>query len=248
MNIVLFNEEELDRPLAKDDARALHVLNVIGCRQGDSFDVGLIDGPRGKARIEAATHRGLELDFHFSETVPRLYPVTMIIGPPHPQRPDDAGSRYAALRRHRQRRKILSEKPAVDGWGIRASIARRRRASLLHPPARSRHTRIPDGVYRATRRCHRPTRPRQLRSRHAPGHFPTEPRTLRISHRLRTRLVDRRTQFITQKQLRISEHRRSRTQNRNRVHRRFDADLAQDVHILIRPLRVIDNQPYAAAS
>ena len=84
MNIVLFNEEELDRPLAKDDARALHVLNVIGCRQGDSFDVGLVDGPRGKARIEAATHRGLELDFHFSETVPRLYPVTMIIGLPRP--------------------------------------------------------------------------------------------------------------------------------------------------------------------
>ena len=80
MNIVLFNEEELDRPLARDDARTLHVLNVIGCRQGDSFDVGLIDGPRGKARIEAATHRGLELDFHFSETVPRPYPVTMIIG------------------------------------------------------------------------------------------------------------------------------------------------------------------------
>ena len=84
MNIVLFNEEELDRPLPKDDARALHVLNVIGCRQGDSFDIGLIDGPRGKARIEAATHRGLELDFHFSETVPKLYPVTMIIGLPRP--------------------------------------------------------------------------------------------------------------------------------------------------------------------
>ena len=84
MNIVLFNEEELDRPLARDDARTLHVLNVIGCRQGDSFDVGLLDGPRGKARIEAATHRGLELDFHFSETVPRLYPVTMIIGLPRP--------------------------------------------------------------------------------------------------------------------------------------------------------------------
>jgi 16S rRNA (uracil1498-N3)-methyltransferase len=84
MNIVLFTEEELDRPLAKDDVRALHVLNVIGCRQGDSFDVGLIDGPRGKARIEAATHRGLDLDFNFSKTVPRLYPVTMIIGLPRP--------------------------------------------------------------------------------------------------------------------------------------------------------------------
>ena len=84
MNIILFNKEELDRPLARDDARTLHVLNVIGCRQGDSFDVGLVDGPRGKARIEAIGNRGLKLDFHFGETVPRLYPVTMVIGLPRP--------------------------------------------------------------------------------------------------------------------------------------------------------------------
>ncbi len=74
MNIVLFKEEELDRPLAKDDPRALHVLNVIGCRQGDSFDIGLIDGPRGKARIEATTHRGLELDFNSARRLPGSIP------------------------------------------------------------------------------------------------------------------------------------------------------------------------------
>ena len=84
MNIVLFEVEELDRPLAKDDARALHVLNIIGCRQGDSFDVGLLDGPRGKARIEAISHRGLDLDFYFGAAVPELYPVTMVIGLPRP--------------------------------------------------------------------------------------------------------------------------------------------------------------------
>lgn len=84
MNIVLFSAEELDHPLAKDDARALHVLDIIGCRQGDSFDVGLIDGPRGKARLEAISHRGLELDFYFGANVPKLYPVTMVIGLPRP--------------------------------------------------------------------------------------------------------------------------------------------------------------------
>jgi RsmE family RNA methyltransferase len=84
MNIILFTKEELDRPLARDDARAEHVLRVIGCVEGDSFDIGLIDGPRGKARIEAVGKRGLILDFHFGGDVPQLYPVAMVIGLPRP--------------------------------------------------------------------------------------------------------------------------------------------------------------------
>ena len=40
MNIILFEKDELDRPLGLDDARAKHVIEVIGCKQGDSFDVG----------------------------------------------------------------------------------------------------------------------------------------------------------------------------------------------------------------
>ncbi len=84
MNIVLFEKEELDRPLGLDDARAQHVLQVIGCKEGDHFDVGLIDGPRGKARIEAIGKRGLLLDFNFLSEIPRLHPVSMIIGLPRP--------------------------------------------------------------------------------------------------------------------------------------------------------------------
>jgi len=84
VNIILFTKEELDRPLAREDARAEHVLEVIGCGVGDHFDMGLIDGPRGKARIEAIGKRGLILDFRFGGDVPQLYPVAMVIGLPRP--------------------------------------------------------------------------------------------------------------------------------------------------------------------
>lgn len=84
MNIVLFEERELARLLPLDDARAVHVLRVIGCKEGDRFDVGLVDGPRGKAHIVAVGKRGLTLDFHFGPDVPQPYPVEMVIGLPRP--------------------------------------------------------------------------------------------------------------------------------------------------------------------
>lgn len=84
MNIILFEECELERPLPLDDARAVHVLGVMGCNEGDRFDVGLVDGPRGKARIVAVDKRGLTLDVHFGPDVPQLYPVEMVIGLPRP--------------------------------------------------------------------------------------------------------------------------------------------------------------------
>ena len=84
MNIILFEESESDRLLPLDDARARHVVDVIGCKEGDSFDVGLVNGPRGKARIARISKRGLQLDFHFAVEVPTLYPVELIIGLPRP--------------------------------------------------------------------------------------------------------------------------------------------------------------------
>ena len=84
MNIILFAKDELDIPLPLDDPRSTHVLKVIGCGKGDSFDIGLIDGPRGKARIAAIGKYGLRLEFHFSSSIPQLYPVVMLIGLPRP--------------------------------------------------------------------------------------------------------------------------------------------------------------------
>ena len=51
MNIVLFEAEEVYLPLARQDARAKHILSVLRREIGDTFDVGVINGPRGKARV-----------------------------------------------------------------------------------------------------------------------------------------------------------------------------------------------------
>ena len=84
MNIILFKESELDQALARDDPRAVHVLRIIGCQEGDHFDVGLVNGPRGKARIVRITEHALELAFIFGQDIPSLCPVTMLIGLPRP--------------------------------------------------------------------------------------------------------------------------------------------------------------------
>jgi 16S rRNA (uracil1498-N3)-methyltransferase len=84
MNIILFKEDELDQPLALKDPRAVHVLRVIGGQAGDNFDVGLVNGPRGKARIVHITKQALELTFTFNQDIPSLYPVTMLVGLPRP--------------------------------------------------------------------------------------------------------------------------------------------------------------------
>lgn len=85
MNLILFEPSDLGRVLPLDDPRARHVLDVLRRRAGDGFDVGLIDGPRGKATVEAVESDGLHLRFEWGEAPPPLEPVTLIVGLPRPQ-------------------------------------------------------------------------------------------------------------------------------------------------------------------
>ena len=85
MNIVLFEPGEAARALPLQDRRAQHVLGVLRCGPGDSFDAGLIDGPRGKATIAAIDSQGLHLDFTWGEEPPPLDPITLLLGLPRPQ-------------------------------------------------------------------------------------------------------------------------------------------------------------------
>ena len=84
MNIILLTEKEIGGPLPLDDARAIHLLEVLKLVEGDVFDVGLYNGPRGKARIVTVGGRGIELECRFSSEIPQLYDVTMLIGLPRP--------------------------------------------------------------------------------------------------------------------------------------------------------------------
>ncbi len=90
MNICLFTEEEMTKPLQKRDERTEHIVKVLHKRVGDQFDAGIIGGRAGKATITQLVPKGEpnegELSFTFtpeSDGKP-LYPLVLIIGFPRP--------------------------------------------------------------------------------------------------------------------------------------------------------------------
>lgn len=85
VNLVLLESHELNRPLPADDPRAVHVLTVLRRVPGDEFDVGVVDGPRGKATVRAVDSAGLQLDFTWGPPPPPLPPVTLLVGLARPQ-------------------------------------------------------------------------------------------------------------------------------------------------------------------
>jgi RsmE family RNA methyltransferase len=86
MNLVLFTPQELDRPIPAADPRARHLREVLRRGVGEEFDLGVIDGPRGKGRIATLPSDG---SVHFTATLadepPPLPPLHLIIGLPRPQ-------------------------------------------------------------------------------------------------------------------------------------------------------------------
>ena len=85
MNIILFERAELELPLQREDRRAIHLLDVLRRREGDTFDAGLIDGPRGKGTVIAISNAGLSLSFRWGDEPPAMDAITVIIGLPRPQ-------------------------------------------------------------------------------------------------------------------------------------------------------------------
>ncbi len=85
MNLLLFSAEETGRPLPRGDARAEHLLKVLRRQAGDTFDAGLIDGPRGKGTLVEATATGIILAFTWGDPPPPLDPITLLVGLPRPQ-------------------------------------------------------------------------------------------------------------------------------------------------------------------
>ncbi len=85
MNIVLFDPRETTRPLPLNDERARHILRVLRREVGDTFDAGLIDGPRGRATLAAIDDEALHLSFTWSPPHDPPPPTILIIGLPRPQ-------------------------------------------------------------------------------------------------------------------------------------------------------------------
>lgn len=85
VNLILFEPTELAHPLSHTDRRAIHILTVLRRKIGETCDVGLINGPRGKATLSAIDDRGLTLTFTWALPPPPLDPITLLIGLPRPQ-------------------------------------------------------------------------------------------------------------------------------------------------------------------
>jgi len=85
MNIILFHDDETSKPLSRQDPRARHILDVLQRCPGESFDVGLIDGPLGKALVEAVEDEAIVLNFTWGTLLPAAEPVTLIVGLCRPQ-------------------------------------------------------------------------------------------------------------------------------------------------------------------
>jgi len=85
VNLILFEPEELSRPLARADRRATHLLEVLRRQPGETFDAGIINGPRGKGTVVAVGPNSLELTFAPELAPAPPTPITLIVGLPRPQ-------------------------------------------------------------------------------------------------------------------------------------------------------------------
>jgi RsmE family RNA methyltransferase len=90
VNIILFERKELEGPIPMNDRRSVHLARVLRRISGDEFDAGIVNGPRGKARvvrIVAPTPQspgGLVISFVPTCGPERPHPVVLIAGATRP--------------------------------------------------------------------------------------------------------------------------------------------------------------------
>ena len=85
LNLILFEAAEISLPLPRDDRRAQHLVEVLRRQAGDTFDAGIVNGPRGRGTIARVSDRELLLEFSWGSDPPAHHPLTLIVGLPRPQ-------------------------------------------------------------------------------------------------------------------------------------------------------------------
>jgi 16S rRNA (uracil1498-N3)-methyltransferase len=85
VNLLLFEPAEIGVPLPRTDARAEHLLKVLRRQPGDTFDAGLVNGPRGKGTLLRVGELALELVLVWGTAPAPLEPLHLLIGLPRPQ-------------------------------------------------------------------------------------------------------------------------------------------------------------------
>jgi len=85
VNLILFEPAELAASLSRRDPRARHILGVLRRQAGDTFDAGIVNGPRGKGTLVTIEADALTLAFTWGEPPLPPEPITLLIGLPRPQ-------------------------------------------------------------------------------------------------------------------------------------------------------------------
>ena len=79
MNIVLFEKDEINRPLSLSDSRSRHIISILKFSVNDSFDAGIINGKKGKALITEIKDDCLFFDFTPDKRTDEInHPVILI--------------------------------------------------------------------------------------------------------------------------------------------------------------------------
>jgi len=84
MNICLFSNDEISKPLPLRDERAQHIIKVLHKKTGDTFTAGIIDGQSGTATIREIGDDAISFDFTAGGDGKPLTKLDMIIGFPRP--------------------------------------------------------------------------------------------------------------------------------------------------------------------
>ena len=84
MNICLFAQDEITKPLPVRDERAQHIIKVLHKKAGEEFTAGIIGGQSGIAKILKIDDEGISFEFSASGDGKPLTKLEMIIGFPRP--------------------------------------------------------------------------------------------------------------------------------------------------------------------
>jgi len=85
LNIILFEPGEAGSPLPVRDPRAVHILRVLGRREGDSFDAGIVNGPAGKGLLVEIGDEALRIRLDVARPPAPADPVHLLVAVPRPQ-------------------------------------------------------------------------------------------------------------------------------------------------------------------
>jgi 16S rRNA U1498 N3-methylase RsmE len=80
VNIILFEPNEIGKPLSKRDERAVHLLKVLHKTVGDSFDAGILGGNLGTGLIESIRLDGIVFSLDLKESPPARLPICVSVG------------------------------------------------------------------------------------------------------------------------------------------------------------------------